>query len=223
MLNLLRNNFGLKLLSVCLAVVAWAYFHLAAAPGSIARFDQTFSIPIVVSGLHPGFAARYADKVATVVIEVPRNGPIVRPDQLQAVLDIGDLADPGYHNVPVKIVAPDVAIRSLSPASVTLSLDRVEERTVPVSIVYTSETAGVVVASAHVDPGLATIRGNADDVGRVTSVRVVIPIPSKPERFDAMVQPTPTDGRGADVAEVQVSPNLLRVRATFVTPLSGKP
>jgi hypothetical protein len=92
-----------------------------------------------------------------------------------------------------------------------------------VSIVYASETAAIVVASAHVDPGLATIRGNADDVGRVTSVRVVIPIPSKPARFDAMVQPTPTDGRGADVADVQVSPNLLRVRATFVTPLSGKP
>jgi hypothetical protein len=139
------------------------------------------------------------------------------------VLDLDDVSDPGYHNVPVKIVAPDVAIKSLSPASVTLSLDRVEERTVPVSIVYASEVAGIVVAAAHVDPGLATIRGSADDVGRVTSVRVVIPIPSKPERFDAMVQPTPTDGRGADVAEVQVSPNLLRVRATFVTPLSGKP
>jgi hypothetical protein len=52
------------------------------------------------------------------------------------VLDVSDLVDPGFHNVPVKIVAPDVAIRSLSPASVTLSLDRLEERVVPVSVDY---------------------------------------------------------------------------------------
>lgn len=222
MLNLLRNNFGLKLLSVFLAVVAWGYFHLAAAPGTTARFDQTFSIPIVVSGLRPGYQARYSDKVATVVVEVPRNGTAVRPDQLQAVLDVADVADPGYHNVAVKIVAPDVAIKSLSPASVTLSLDRLEERIVPVSIVYAA-AAGIVVESAHVDPATATVRGVAEDVDRVTSVRVTIPIPSKPQRFDSMVQPTPTDGRGNEIATVQVSPNLLRVRAAFVTPAAGKP
>jgi YbbR domain-containing protein len=138
------------------------------------------------------------------------------------VLDVTDVADPGYHNVAVKIVAPDVAIKSLSPASVTLSLDHLEERIVPVSIVY-APAPGIVVESAHVDPATATVRGVAEDVDRVTSVRVTIPIPSKPQRFDSMVQPTPTDGRGNEIATVQVSPNLLRVRAAFVTPTAGKP
>ena len=59
LLNLLKNNFGLKVLSVCLALAAWGYFHLAAAPGTTARFDQTLLIPIVVSGLKPGYQARY--------------------------------------------------------------------------------------------------------------------------------------------------------------------
>ena len=53
-LNLLRNNFGLKLLAVALAVVAWGYFHVAAAPGTTARFDQTLAVPIVVTGLQAG-------------------------------------------------------------------------------------------------------------------------------------------------------------------------
>ena len=152
LLNLLKNNFGLKLLAVGLALTAWGYFHLAAAPGTTARFDQTLAVPIVVTGLRTGYQARYADKVATVVIEVPRNGTMVKPDQVQAVLDIGDLVDPGFHNVPVKIVSPDVAIKSLSPASVTLSLDRVEEHRVPVSIDYVGDRRGIVVESAQVDP-----------------------------------------------------------------------
>ena len=119
MLNLLRNNFGLKVLAVGLALAAWGYFHLAAAPGTTARFDQTLVVPIVVTGSSPATRRATTTKVATVVVEVPRNGPTVKPDQVQAVLDVSDLVDPGLHDVPVKIVSPDIAIKSLSPASVT--------------------------------------------------------------------------------------------------------
>jgi len=215
-LNLLKNNFGLKVLSICLALAAWGYFHLAAAPGTTARFDQTLAVPIVATGLKPGYQARYAEKVATVVIEVPRNGQSVRPDQVQAVLDVGELVDPGFHEVPVKIVSPDVAIKSLSPASVTLSLDRLEERTVPVSIDYVGDDHGIVVESAQVSPSATTIRGVATDLSRVTGVRVEIPMPAKPEQFDAMIRPTPAGSHGEVVENVQISPNLVRVRAHFI-------
>ncbi|MDB5041577.1 MAG: YbbR-like protein [Candidatus Eremiobacteraeota bacterium] len=218
MLNLVRNNFTLKVVSVCLALAAWGYFHLAAAPGTTARFDQTLSVPIVVTGLRPGYQARYTDKVATVVIEVPRNGTAIKPDQVQAVLDVGDLVDPGFHNVPVKIVSPDVAIKSLSPASVTLGLDRLEERSVPVSFDYVGDRRSVVVESAEVNPATTTIRGVATDLSRVTGVRVEIPIPAKPEPFDKMIRPTPIDARGTEIPGVQISPNFVRVRAHFVAP-----
>jgi hypothetical protein len=215
-LNLLKNNFGLKVLAVGLALAAWGYFHLAAAPGTTARFDQSLVVPIVVTGLKPGYQARYAEKVATIVIEVPRSGQTVRPDQVQAVLEVGELVDPGFHNVPVKIVSPDLAIKSLSPASVTLSLDRLEERTVPVSFDYVGDRHGIVVESAQVNPPTTAIRGVAADLSRVTGVRVEIPIPAKPQKFDSMIRPTPTDVRGDEVANVQISPNIVRVRARFV-------
>jgi hypothetical protein len=223
LLNLLKNNFGLKLLAVGLALTAWGYFHLAAAPGTTAKFDQTLAVPIVVTGLRTGYQARYADKVATVVIEVPRNGTVVKPDQVQAVLDIGDLVDPGFHNVQVKIVSPDVAIKSLSPASVTLSLDRVEEHRVPVSIDYVGDRRGIVVESAQVDPTTTTIRGVAADLSRVTAVRVEIPMPDKPQELDKMIRPTPSDAHGGEIGDVQVSPNLVRVRARFIGSKGAQP
>ncbi len=223
MLNLLRNNFGLKLLAVALAVVAWGYFHVAAAPGTTARFDQTLAVPIVVTGLRTGYQVRYEDKVATVVVAVPRTGTALKPDQVQAVLDVTDLSDPGFHNVPVKIVSPDVAIKSLSPASVTLSLDRLEDRSVPVSFDYRGDRRGIVVESSAVDPPATTIRGVATDLARVTGVRVQIPIPTKPQQFDAMIRPMPTDAHGEEVQNVQVSPNLVRVRARFIGSSQGAP
>lgn len=216
MLALLRNNFGLKVLSAALAIAAWGYFHLAAAPGTTARFDQTLSVPIVVTGLRPGFHVRYGDKVATVVVQVPRNGSALKADQVQAVLDVGDLTDPGYHNVPVKIVAPDVAIKQLSPASVTLSLDRIEDRGLPVSLDYVGDRRGIVVESARVSPAITTIRGVGTDLARVTAVRVEIPLPAKAQKLDAMIRPTPVDANGNEVQNIEVSPNLLRVRAVFI-------
>jgi hypothetical protein len=220
LLNLLKNNFGLKLFAVCLALAAWGYFHLAAAPGTTAKFDQTLEVPIVVTGLKPGYQARYTEKLATVVVEAPRNGPPVKADQVEAVLDVRDLVDPGDHYVRVNVVSPDLAIKSLSPGSVKISLGRLEERTVPVSFDYVGDRRGIVVESAEVNPPTTTIRGVATDLSKVTSVRVEIPIPSKPKQFDSMIRPTPTGADGGEISDVQISPNLIRVRARFISSTS---
>jgi hypothetical protein len=220
LLNLLKNNFGLKLFAVCLALTAWGYFHLAAAPGTTAKFDQTLEVPIVVTGLKPGYQARYTEKLATVVVEAPRNGPPVKADQVEAVLDVRDLVDPGEHYVRVNVVSPDLAIKSLSPGSVKISLGRLTERTVPVSFDYVGDRRGIVVESAEVNPPTTTIRGVATDLSKVTSVRVEIPIPSKPKQFDSMIRPTPTGADGGEIADVQISPNLIRVRARFISSTS---
>jgi hypothetical protein len=123
--------------------------------------------------------------------------------------------EPGIINVPVKIVAPDVVIRSLSPASVTLSVDRLETRTVPVSISYAGGNGSLVVESSTVNPSVTTVRGIANDLAKVEMVKIEIPLGTKPGSFDAMVRPVAADARGNEVASTQVSPNLVRVRARF--------
>jgi len=216
-LSIVRRNFGLKLLSLSLAIAAWAYFHFSAAPGITAHFDEQLTVPLVVTGLRPGFVARYSDKTAMVTIDLPRNGAEVKADQVQAVLDLTAHPDPGVFNVPVEIIAPNVQVHSLTPASVTLSLDRLEERTVPVAIDYTGAThGGAVVESSDVNPSFVTLRGTANDLARVTTVRIEIPIPPKSGTVDTMTSPSASDARGAAVSSVDISPNLVRVRARFV-------
>lgn len=215
MLQAIKRNFGLKVLALALAVTAWAYFHFSAASSITAHFDQQLSVPIVVSGLRPGLIASYDERTAIVTVEVPRNGPPIKPDQVQAVLDLNDRPDPGIMNLPVKIVAPDLVIKSLSPASVTLSVDRLESRTVPVSISYAGGNGSLVVESSTVNPSLTTVRGIANDLAKVDIVKVEIPLGTKPGNFDAMVRPIAADTHGSEVPNTQVSPNLVRVRARF--------
>jgi hypothetical protein len=215
-LNRLRNNFGLKILSLALAVAAWAYFHLLAAPGTTAKFDQTLTVPIVVTGERPGYEATTTLKTATVVVQVPRNGESYRADQFRAVVDASDLVDPGYHNVPVHVVPADVALRSLSPASVLVLVDRIEQRMATVALDYTGEPHGIVVSSASVSPSMTTVRGVAGALSRISVMKVEIPIPRKPDDLDEMISPVPTDAEGHEVSGVQVSPNLVRVQIHFI-------
>jgi hypothetical protein len=215
-LQTIRRNLGLKLLALALAVTAWAYFHFSAAASITAHFDEQLTVPIVVTGLQPGFAAQLGQRIATVTVESPRNGPPAKADQIEAVLDLADRNVPGVINVPVKIVAPDLVIKSFSPASETLVFDRVASRSVPVAITFTGNSGALVVISSRTDPRTATVRGIATDVAKVAQLSVDIPLGgSKPGELDAMIRPLATDARGASVGGIDMSPNLVRVRARF--------
>jgi hypothetical protein len=211
----LRNNLGLKLLSLAIAVAGWAYLRLTPNPVIAARFVQTVAVPITTTGLPSDEIARVADKQAVVVIDVPRGGVAIEPREVRAILNLA-ARGPGVYNVPVEVIAPKFEIKSLSPASVTLSIERIEQRTLPVAVHYTGNVrSNVVVATVRVVPSYAILRAPTSDLERVTSVQVDVPLPNAPSTFDAMVRPLATDEHGGEVTAVAVEPNLLRVRARF--------
>jgi hypothetical protein len=120
--------------------------------------------------------------------------------------------------VPVEVIAPKLEIKSLSPASVTLSIERVEERSVPVTLHYTAARCAEHRRAARrraADRLVATLRAPTSDLARVAGVRVDVPFPSSPSavRRDAPARRDGTPRRRA--AGISVSPNLVRVRARF--------
>ena len=221
MLDRIRNNAGLKLLSFVIAVAAWAYLRLTPNPVIAARFVQTLTVPIATTGLPADEVAHVADRQAVVVIDVPRGGVAVEPREVRAILDLAGRG-PGVYNVPLAVIAPKFSIKSLSPASVTLAVERVEQRSVPVALHYTGNLRGnVVVTNVRLAPSAAILRATTSDLEHVASVQVDVPFPSSPSAFDEMVRPIAVDAHGGEISTVAVAPNLLRVRATFVTAKRG--
>ncbi len=217
MLDRLRNNLGLKLLSVAIAIAGWCYLRLTPNPVIAARFVQQVDVPIATTGLPPEEVARFSDTHAVVAVDVGRGGSI-RTDMVRAVLSL-DGRGPGVYNVPVQVIAPKLEIRSLSPASVTLEIERIERRSVPVAVQYVGDPRRIVVSGKPtVDPAFATISGPTSDLARVTSVRVDVPLPGTATTFDEMVRPLVADDRGSDLTGIAVSPNLIRVRVRFTPP-----
>jgi hypothetical protein len=121
--QIIRKNFGLKVISLVLAIIGWAYFRYSTNPVLAARFDQQFSIPIATSNLPVGFTARFAEREALITVVTHRGDPAVNPAEIRAQLDLNGKG-PGTYAVPVELMAPNVVVQSLSPASVSVTIER---------------------------------------------------------------------------------------------------
>jgi len=221
-LDRLRNNLDLKLLSLAIAVSLWAYLRLTPNSLIAARFSQQFNVPIETTGLGTGQISRFTQKIATVAVAVPRDGAPISADMLRAVLNLSGHG-PGVYNVPVEVIAPKLEIKSLSPASVTLSIERIDARALPVFVHYVGAVRpGVVVQRAEVAPASATLHAASGDLAQVASLRVDVPFPAGPSAVDAMLRPFATDAHGVELPAISVAPNLVRVRVRFVAPQHPK-
>ncbi|MGC2129107.1 MAG: hypothetical protein WA629_03320 [Candidatus Aquilonibacter sp.] len=221
-MQIIRKNFGLKLLALALAIVGWAYFRYATNPVLAARFDQQFSVPIVTTNLAVGYISRFTDKEAVVTVSSRRGEPAVKPDEIKAVLDLyGKTA--GVYNVPVELVAPNVVVQSLSPASVSLTIVKIDQRSFPLAFHYMGpQQTNVVVNQAQLMPAQVLVQGPQDALSEVSAIRVDITVPQAPQSLDLMVRPVPVDASGNEVGDLQVSPDLVRVRVDFVQGTSAK-
>lgn len=213
MIAAIRRNFGLKLLSLTLAILAWAYFRFATNPVIAARFDQQLSVPITTANLGPGYIASFPDRVAVVTIEPKRGEPPMKPDEIKAVLDLSGRSA-GVYNVPVQLVAPSVVVKSLSPASVTLSVERVEQKTLPVAVFYGGQV-NVVVSHYTLTPSSVTVSGPTSELAQVATVRIDMPTGATTASINEMIRPTAVDSSGNEIRDVQVAPNQIRVQAKF--------
>lgn len=219
MLSIVRHNFSLKLLALAIAIVGWAYFRFTNNPFITARFDQQVTIPITAANLPPGYIARFNEKEAVVTIDPKRGDPPIKPDEIKAVLDLSS-RDAGVYNVPVQLVAPNVAVQSLSPASVTLTVERLESRSFPVAVHY-GGAGNVVVNSYTLTPNVVSVRGPSSDLAQVAAVDVDLPLLTGKPNLDEMVRPVAVTSSGDLIRDVQVTPNLVRVQASFL-PAQGR-
>jgi YbbR domain-containing protein len=157
-----------------------------------------------------------------VTVTSRRGEPAVKPDEIKAVLDLyGKTA--GVYNLPVELVAPNVIVQSLSPASVSLTIEKIDRRGFPLAFHYLSpQQTSVVVENAQLMPAQVSVQGPQDALSQVTAIRVDVTVPQSPASIDEMVRPVPVDANGAEVSELEVSPDLIRVRVDFVQGTSSK-
>jgi YbbR domain-containing protein len=222
--QIVRKNFGLKLLSLTLALIGWAYFRFAGNPSvAAARFNQQMSLPITVVNLPIGYVAQYSEKEAIVTVESKPGEPPAKTDEMKAVLDVAEKTA-GVYNVPVQLVAPGLVVASLSPASVTLTIERLEQRYFPLTVHYVgAQKAGIVVTGQRLTPAAVSVEGPTSSLAQIAAVRVDVTLPNAPTSVDEMLRPVAEDAAGDEIGGLQLGPDLVRAQLRFASGHLTKP
>jgi YbbR domain-containing protein len=232
----LRENWGVGMLSVVLAVALWVFVTDQDNP------DVTGTVPgtITVTAVNvPGDQAVFSLSPASIRVRVEAPESVfedLQPDDFTASIDLANVSSQ-QAVVPVRVETSRgrVAIIDTSPAAVTVRLENVTSRAVPVETNLTgAPPPGFGIGTTTVQPEEAVVRGPESLVAKVATVEVDVNLTGIRTDFQETLLLQARDASGVAVQGLSIEPESavvtveleqLELRAEFVVvpDISGAP
>lgn len=208
-LGVLIHNWPLKLAAIGLATLLYGGLVLSQSSATL-----TGVVPVtpreqpadtfLLTTLRPVTEIRYF---------TPSN---VRPisSDFEAWVDLSDVAPgSGRRSVPIQLrsIDPRVRVLGFEPQTVTVELDRVAQKTVPVQVERGDIPVNMSVGPVTVDPAEVRVVGPASVLARVVAAQATVIVQPSGIDVDQDVELVPVDNVGDAVAQVELEPATARV------------
>lgn len=170
--NMFRRNLGVKVISFLFAILLWLFVMNLGSADTLTG-DQTLTIPLVASGVPQNMVLM--TRLPSVRVRLQGINPSANIKDLYAQVDLSSGA-PGEHTYVIKVNAPTgTNVVDKQPDSLQLTLDTVQEKTVPVDIVVTGNPAdGYQLGTPFAKPSAVNVRGPSSILGVLDKVTVEI-------------------------------------------------
>lgn len=204
----IEHNFLLKLFSLIFAIGLWAFVNLGARDTERALF-----VPLEIRNLPRNFMLTTSVPDS---VDVRVRGPrtllgSINERRERAVLDLSNVrVGTTSFKIDASLLSLPRGVRAvrISPEQITLDVDRIAHRTVPVTPTFApGGPSGYRVAESEVRPAMVSVRGPARDVENMKSIS------TEPIRLTsaAMFEESAALERPTDL--VQLTPDRVVVRA----------
>jgi YbbR domain-containing protein len=217
---MLKNKSVVKMISVVLAIVLWAYVIGEVNP----TVKKTVSdIPVELTNtetLADRDLALQGDEeyFATVVVEGARS----ELNELR-VADIHITADMygyelGENHVSLDVTLPDgISLEELKTPEITVTLERLEEKSLPVTVVFAGESGENLEPSySYTVPAEVEVRGAESVIAKVAEVRVQLDVNDLSETWEIYSEvPTAWSKDGKLIKNVTISAQSVEVEAVM--------
>lgn len=209
--RLLDNDLAAKLVSVLLAVILW----LQVARDVPETQRSIPGVPVQVRGLPPGLEAVEISPATVTVVARGRGrffSDLTEEDFVAQVDLSGARAGRGAYRVDRVTVPKGVTLVGFAPEEVTVTLEPVVEKEVPVRVRLEGEPAGGFEAGKpEVVPATVVVRGRASLVAALGEAEVTVPLAGARETV-ALRRPVYLfDARGRPLAGARVTPEEVAV------------
>ncbi len=187
----MKENFGLRVLALVIAIVLWAYVRVTTGGGGREVLAQiTLTLPLERQGNSPKLIP-YEYSAETVDVTLEGESRVVgqlREGLVRAYVDLGEMAA-GSHWPEVKVLyPPDVRLVDHEPRSVNVKISPLTAKEVPVSVEVGGKPAdGMSVGKVTVEPEGARIQGPEALVSEVERVRGRLLLDGQSRTFSADV------------------------------------
>lgn len=215
MIRFLLKNLRTLGLAFFLAIIVWISAVTAADPNETREYPS--SIPIEVVGLAPNLVITEQSAAALqLTLRAPRSileDLSNHPEKIHAVVDLSGL-DAGPYNLPVQISigANPVRIISQTPGKITLTLEHVTSRTLPLDFnIYGEPAIGYESGDASSSQTAIVISGPQSQVDKVARVQVRINIAGLRESVDEILPVIALDENNQLVKGVTLVPDSVHV------------
>jgi YbbR domain-containing protein len=203
------DNLGNMLLSIVLAVLVWIVAVQQANPSIERAFPV--SIPIVTQNMPAGMIT-YAESARSVrvMISAPQSTwDVLTPDRLAATIDLSHQPT-GTLRLEVQVNIDDriARVTKIEPAIISLKLEPLTEKQVPVAITVSGEPAlGYAAKPLQATPSQVSVRGAASLVQQVVNAGGQISIQDARAEISQTVAVLPRDVDGQNVPFVSLQPS----------------
>jgi YbbR domain-containing protein len=214
-LRWLFSNLSTLLLALALAVVVWFSAETAANPNIMG----TRSVPLEIFGLDPNMLVVGSPPAQ---VRVTLRAPTSVMNSLDSVdgsvtawVDVSGL-DAGTYELEVSAQASEtygpVRVTQITPQFVTLTLEPLITRSLPVDLVISGDPAiGYQKGAPSYTPDSVTVSGAASVVDRVTSTQVALDISEADKTIDVVIPVLALDANGDPVEGVLINPKDISV------------
>jgi YbbR domain-containing protein len=213
LLGAIVYNWPLKLAAIALAVLL--YVGLIVSENAQTKDN----VGITIQPINPPLNTILIGTLGEVTniryfVADPANVP-VQASNFSATVDLSSVQPgPEAQSVRVQVASADPRIQVISanPAFVSVHLERVEPKDVPVDVVLGPVPDGLAVGKPESSITTATVLGAATDIARVTEVRANVSIDSSELDVDRDFTLIPVDELGEKVPNIEVDPATVRVQ-----------
>lgn len=214
-LRWLFRNLSSLLLALALAVVVWFSAETAANP----NIESTRSVPLEIDGLDPNMLV-VGNPPAQVRVTLRAPSSVMNSldsvdGSISAWVDVSGL-EAGTYELEVKAKASEiygpVRISQITPQFVTLTLEPLITRSIPVDLEISGEPAiGYQKGIPNHTPTSVTVSGAASLADRVTNALVTLDISEADETIDVDIPILALDANGEPVEGVLINPKEISV------------
>ena len=219
----MRINFRLALLALFLSTTLWV---LVVNDQNPERTDTPdFSIPVEISKVPSGLVVMNTIEPVRVKIRAAKDKwTDLRIASFRAYVDLSRLG-PGIQAVPIVSEGSDPQVRVLEviPSTVSVRLEEIQERTVPVKVNLLGNVPfGYVYGTAKADPEVVVVAGPASLVQSVESASVDVRLDGISVDIDSAFHPLAADSARNTVRNISVEPQTVKVRLPVQQQVSYK-